>query len=200
MVPAFFHPPERIRRVLVLGVGGGTVIRLLHRYIGPQQIIGIDIDPLHLMLARRFFGVRRDMADLFQEDAVSWLRRYKGPPFDMIIDDLFGEHDGEGVRAVALDGAWLGLLNKHLNSEGVLVVNLFSIHALKASAYFKQPELGACFQAPFVLSMPGFDNRVAVFLRKPSTVAGLRRRLASTDGLNACGGRNRLCFRVVQYR
>ena len=36
--PAFFRSPEAIRRVLVLGVGGGAVIRLLNRFVRPDEI------------------------------------------------------------------------------------------------------------------------------------------------------------------
>ena len=48
MLPAFFYEKGTIERVLVLGVGGGSVIRLLHRYIEPDEIIGIELSPTHI--------------------------------------------------------------------------------------------------------------------------------------------------------
>ncbi|WP_455217906.1 hypothetical protein, partial [Kaarinaea lacus] len=38
MLPAFFTNIDKISRVLVLGVGGGSVIQLLHRYVKPDEI------------------------------------------------------------------------------------------------------------------------------------------------------------------
>lgn len=86
VLPAFFLAPEKIQRVLVLGVGGGAVIRQLQRYVRPQSIVGVELNPVHLEVARRFFGVDDSMAELHQADAVSWLESYSGPPFDMIIE------------------------------------------------------------------------------------------------------------------
>ena len=45
MLPAFFKPADSIKRVLVLGVGGGAVIHQLQRYIKPDEIIGVGIKP-----------------------------------------------------------------------------------------------------------------------------------------------------------
>ena len=87
LLPAYFRPVDTIRRVLVLGVGGGAVIRLLHHCMQPPEIVGIESDPVHIYIARRFFGVTSQMADLVEADAVGWLRDYTGPKFDLIIDD-----------------------------------------------------------------------------------------------------------------
>src|SRR5690606_1943682 len=38
MMPAFLYPPGAIRRVLLLGVGGGTVIRQLQAFVRPREI------------------------------------------------------------------------------------------------------------------------------------------------------------------
>ncbi len=94
MVPAFFRAIGSVRRVLVLGVGGGAVIGLLRRFVVPDAIVGVELNPLHLFVARRFFGVGQQAARLVQADAVRWARDYPGPPFDMIVDDLFGEQNG----------------------------------------------------------------------------------------------------------
>lgn len=56
MLPAFFYPPETIKRVLVLGVGGGAVIHQLQRYIKPEEIIGVELNPVHIMLAKNILG------------------------------------------------------------------------------------------------------------------------------------------------
>ena len=91
LLPAFFREPATIRRVLVLGVGGGAVIRLLNRFLEPDSITGVELNPTHISVARRFFGIDRRQAMLVHDDAVKWLGKYRGPPFDYIVDDLFGE-------------------------------------------------------------------------------------------------------------
>ncbi len=78
MLPAFFFPDLHARRILVLGVGGGTVIRLLHHFIKPTEIVGVELNPMHLRVAKRFFGVDKKVASLYQADAVEWIREYRG--------------------------------------------------------------------------------------------------------------------------
>src|SRR5690606_38618268 len=105
MMPAFLYPPGAIRRVLLLGVGGGTVIRQLQAFVRPREIVAVDLDPVHLDVARRFFGVRGEDARLVHADAREWLDA-DDSRYDLVIDDLFGERDGEPVRAVTADAAW----------------------------------------------------------------------------------------------
>ena len=54
MIPAFFHAPDSVQRVLVLGVGGGAVIGLLRRFVSPAAVVGFELSPLHVFVARRF--------------------------------------------------------------------------------------------------------------------------------------------------
>lgn len=115
MLPAFFSPANTIQRVLVLGVGGGAVIHQLQRYIKPAEIIGVELNPVHIMVAKRYFGITNKHAQLIEADAIEWLENYSGLPFDLIIEDLFGEEDGEPIRAVKANKVWLEKLNSHLS-------------------------------------------------------------------------------------
>ena len=184
MIPAFFHAPERVRRVLVLGVGGGAVIGLLQRFVTPEAVVGVELNPLHLQVARRFFGVRQRSVHLVQSDARPWIEDYAGPPFDMIIDDLFGERDGEPVRAVKMNGAWFAILLKNLTREGMIVANFASVQELRRCAYFSRRGLARRFSAAFQLTTPADENAIGAFLRAASSTGALRATLRATPGLN----------------
>lgn len=196
MLPALFYPKGSIKRVLVLGVGGGSVIHLLRRHVGPDEIVGVELNPVHLSVAQRFFGVTGQAATLHQADAVAWLRSYRGPAFDMIIDDLFIEADGEGERAVKLDEDWFALLNRNLTPGGLLVVNVINGKTLKDSAYYHAPHIAREFAAAFQLTMGNYHNIIAAFLKQSSSGAILRRNLAQTPGLSSKKGPNKLKFSI----
>lgn len=196
MLPAFFGKPENVKRILVLGVGGGSVIQLLHRFISPKEIIGIDINPAHLKIAKRFFGINNKMATLYAADAISWLGEYRGPPFDMIIDDLFGEQDGEGVRPVDLNPKWLNLLNKHTTRNGLIVANLVDSKMLRQSAYFTNKRVNQHFKSVFQLTIPQLENIVAVFLKNKSTSKQLRKNIGQIPELSYRSGPNKINMRI----
>ena len=183
MLPAFFYPAEGIQRVLVLGVGGGSVIHLLQRYIKPAEIIGVELNPVHIMLAKRYFGITNKSAKLVQADAVKWLENYSGPPFDMIIEDLFGEQDGEPLRAVKANKAWVEKLNSHLSPEGVLVMNFISSKDLKNCAAISYKKIAGHFKSSFQFTLTHYVNAVGAFLKKPATSQMLRQRINEIDEL-----------------
>lgn len=180
LLPAFFRPAGAIRRALVLGVGGGAVIRLLHDFVRPQQTIGVELDPTHVYIARRFFGVTEHRASLVNADAVDWLRRYRGPKFDLIIDDLFAETDGEPVRAVEADAAWLARLSRNLADDGVLVMNFVSTRPLRDASRMLLRIAPQRFGNAFRLSLPSYANAVGAFLGQPLAARQLRRTLRTT--------------------
>lgn len=194
MIPAFFLPREALRRVLVLGVGGGTVIRQLQYFFSPQIIIGIECNPVHLYLARRFFGIGGKGVSLRKADAVQWLTDYSGKRFDMIIDDLFGDEEGDGARAVEVDADWLRGLTSHLKPNGVLVAN-FSSRVELGKAVDKGLR-SARIKSAFQLTTAADENAVGVFLPHYADSVSLRKNLKATPGLNPDAASNRLNYRI----
>ena len=183
MLPVYFYPKSSIKRVLVLGVGGGAVIHQIQRYVKPDEIIGVELNPVHIMVAKRYFGITNKLAHLVEADAIKWLNDYSGPPFDLIIDDLFGEKDGEPIRAIKANKAWLEKLNSHLSDEGILVMNFVSINDLKNCAAVSYKKISSYFSSSFQFSLPHYDNAIGAFLKKTSTTQTLRKNLNKVDGL-----------------
>lgn len=200
MLPAFFCEAGSIRRVLLLGVAGGAAVHLLRRYLGPQQISAIELNRTHIELGKRFFGLQQPGVRLVNADAVKWLQRYQGPPFDMIIDDLFGGADGEPQRAVKASGPWMRLLTRHLSREGVLVMNFISPKELRGGGIFSNKALARQYATAFELSNRLEENAVGAFVRQPATLPQLLRRLAAQPRLVRAWDRGELCSRVRRLR
>lgn len=156
-LPAFALP-RAPRRVLVLGVGGGAVLRQLDHFFAPELMVGVELDPVHLEVARRWFELERDNVCLVQADARRWLSAYRGPGFDLVIDDLFGHIDGEARRAVTLDEAWVRGLRRLLRARGALVVNAESARQLRAPALVR-----AGWAEAQRFTTPHYENAVGAF-------------------------------------
>jgi len=178
VIPAFFRPPGRIKRVLLLGVGGGSAIHLLQQFVQPVEIIGVELSKTHLHIARKFFGIKKNMATLHHADAVTWLQNYDGPPFDFIIDDLFGSDD-DVERAVPADKAWCKTLLRNLNKHGTLVMNFIGSKAVKKSACIAEPSIARHFKSTFQLSLPAYENVIGVFLGSPGSSKVLRENMCN---------------------
>lgn len=164
-LPAFALPVGRPRRVLVLGVGGGAVIRQLNHFLSPDLIVGIELNPVHLIVARRFFGADTANVCLLEADAREWLSAYRGPAFDMVVDDLFGEEKGEPVRAVEADRHWCLALSRVVAPGGLLVMNFDGDSELRRSAAQVDAPVRRQWSDRQVFSTPHYANQIAAFYR-----------------------------------
>lgn len=195
-LPALLAPGGTLKRVLVLGVGGGAVIHLLNRFMPPQQIIGVELSAIHLQIARRHFDLRYPNLELVQADAIDWLIQYEGEPFDLIIDDLYFEDEGQPARAIAADGSWFDILTEHLQDDGMLVLNFVSPQEWRSSGFFTEDFVQERFVNALRFSTPTCHNIVAALLPGPATPAQLRQKMRNFTTLDERRAGCRLRYRV----
>lgn len=184
LLPAFMLPAKRLQRILVLGVGGGAVIRQLNDFFSPELIVGVELNPVHLKLARKFFNAEAGNVELLQADARLWLQSYRGPKFDLIIDDLFGDLDGEPSRAVQVDARWSRSLKRMLSDQGVLAINFDSRSGLLASAPVSDLAVRRQFSAAISLTTHNYANHIGVFLNQRLDFEEFERRLEKSPQLD----------------
>ena len=183
-LPSFFLDPEQIRRVLVLGVGGGAVMHQLASWFPEADITGIELDKTHLAIARRFFHLKGKHITLIQQDAIDWVKRYRGLPFDLIIDDLFTEEEGEPVRVIAASQSWLNHLLRLMTSDGALVMNFTEAKDLRETVTRITQGSNQKFSMVYRFMTPLYENQIGVFLRRPCKKNAWRKRLAELPALN----------------
>ena len=188
-IPSLFVPPSAVSRVLILGVGGGAVIRQYLTFLPEVQIVGVELDPQHLQVARNHFGVRQPSVELICADAVEWVQSYTGPGFDIVIEDLFTEVDGEPERVKSASASWLTELNALLNPAGTLIINFedpaqcrrgseaYSEALAPGSFSNKGPAKKTVENTRFGLTLATYGNCVGVFLSSPGKPSSLRKNL-----------------------
>ncbi|MFK5913432.1 MAG: oxidoreductase [Woeseiaceae bacterium] len=197
VLPAFFYPQASIQRVLVLGVGGGAAIHQLQRYIKPEKIIGIELNPIHIKIAKRFFGITSKHAELIEADAIEWISTYSGPPFDMIIDDIFTEEEGEPVRVAKPNKDWFETLNKHLSDDGLLVMNFISQKDFKNCAAVTYKKIAKNYESIFQLTLPFYHNVMGAFLKQSSSSKICRQHINEIKELK---NNKKLNFKISQIK
>jgi spermidine synthase len=183
-LPSQFYSAAELKRVLVLGVGGGAVIHMLNQFMQPAQVVGIELNPLHIKLAQRFFDLQYDNLELIQANAIDWMIEYQGEPFDLIIDDLYFEQDGEPQRAINADASWFDVMMDNLTERGMLVMNFVNYREWRASAYYEEAFIQEAFESVYQFATPTCHNAVIAFLRKQTETRMLRQALKNTPQLN----------------
>jgi hypothetical protein len=124
--PALYHKGKS-PRVLILGLGGGSVARVISAICPDATMVGVECDAEVLKVAKEEFGLG-DIPNLeiVKEDALTYLRGLtEANKYDIIIDDVF-----VGVGENSNNPIWLPGLHHLIASgefldkeHGVLVCN-----------------------------------------------------------------------------
>ncbi len=161
-----FQIPQRFtpKKILVLGVAGGTVVRLINSYYPTATITGVDIDQTMIDIGKKYFGLDKlDRLTFFCQDAETFVsnehkfkRRY-----DIIIVDLFiGTHVPEVVR----DESFLKKVKELLTPQGITVINyLHEFEYIK-----KSEELKKTLERLFPKVQGSFTHNNRFFLCRPA--------------------------------
>lgn len=115
-------PPKR---VLLLGLGGGTMLRQLKALVPELVAVAVEIDALVVDLARKHMELDKLGAEIVIDDAYAFIER-SSERFDVVVDDLFltGTHDVE--RSAIPEGHVLERMCALLEPGGAFAANLIT--------------------------------------------------------------------------
>ena len=121
--------PERI---LIIGLGGGTMSNTLHQMFPSSRIDNVEIDPSVVKVARQYFNfVENDKVNTYTQDGRIFIKRalLKKQTYDWIIFDAF---NGDYIPEHLLTKEFLTESSQLLSTNGVLTANTFSSSQLYA--------------------------------------------------------------------
>lgn len=114
---------QKPQRVLIVGLGGGTIPCFLHKHYPQARIDAVDIDPDVVAVAKRYFGFREDAGlRACAEDGRKFIERCR-EPYDMIYLDAFGP---DSVPYSLSTREFLEAARRALKPRGVVLGNIWS--------------------------------------------------------------------------
>jgi spermidine synthase len=116
---------EDVRNILLLGVGGGTILPLLQTQYPSARIDAVDRDPEILRLGRKYFGLNTYQKISF---LVADAREYVLHPgaqlkYGLVIVDLY---IGNDVPVFATQAPFLRNVKNTVRDNGMMMMNYFS--------------------------------------------------------------------------
>lgn len=119
---------EHPREVLVLGSAGGTIPRLLAKYVKPQfpelHTTGVEIDPDVIKLDARFFGMQPEDATLINQDARVFISNTE-MRYDIVIVDAYSQQIYIPFHLSTKE--FFTEIGNHLNETGMLALNVNAV-------------------------------------------------------------------------
>jgi spermidine synthase len=118
--------PSGVKRILVIGVGGGSVIQQLKDLYPEARIVAVDVDKVIVHIAKKYFNVKENsMCSFVVADARSYLSKKNKPEFDLIIIDIY---IGNDVPTFVTSKDFVREVRRALRPGGRMLMNYFSYH------------------------------------------------------------------------
>lgn len=137
------------RRVLLIGLGAGSLTKFLYRHSPQAHLTVVEIEPRVVAAAREHFALPDDPARLnvVVGDGVAFVRD-SDESYDLILVDGFNAHSHPGDLNTR---PFYDSCRRRLSEQGVLAVNLIG--------------LSQRYQGGFVHIAAAFDGRAVLFPR-----------------------------------
>lgn len=117
------RPEGPPRSILMLGLAGGTTLRILRHLLPDAEITAIDIDPEIVELAREHMALDEVGTEIHIADAYRWVRKTKRR-FDVVIDDCYLAGSNDVFRPERDPAALIEALRPRIAPGGLLLANL----------------------------------------------------------------------------
>jgi spermidine synthase len=119
--------PQEIKRVLVLGLGAGSIPVYLQRVLPEAIIDAVELDPGVIDVSRKYFGLRETRTfHLIESDARVFLNRH-AEPYDLIFVDAF---TGSYIPFHLMTKEFYQLVRSRLAPHGVAAFNFIPAERL----------------------------------------------------------------------
>jgi len=154
------------KRILIIGLGGGTMSNTLAQLYPQSDIDNIEIDPAVIKVARDYFGfLESNKIKTYAQDGRIFIKRalLKKESYDWIILDAF---NGDYIPEHLMTEEFLQEAKALLSENGILSANTFSLSKLYAyeSATYK-----AVFGDFYQVANSANSNRIIVVSKKGFT-------------------------------
>lgn len=116
--------PMEIKRVLVLGLGAGSIPLYLQRFVPDATIDAVELDPGVIEVAKKYFGLRETGTfRMITGDARMFLNRHS-EPYDLIFVDAF---TGSYIPFHLMTKEFYQLVRSRLSPHGVAAFNFLPV-------------------------------------------------------------------------
>ncbi|SEL48570.1 spermidine synthase [Colwellia chukchiensis] len=153
----------RPERILIIGLGGGTMSNTLLQIFPQAKITNVEIDPAVIKVARNYFAFfENDNISTVAQDGRIFIKRalLKKQQYDWIILDAF---NGDYIPEHLMTQEFLQEAKQLLSANGVLAANTFSVSDLYQ---YESATYQAVFGNFFNVKQKNSGNRIIIASNK----------------------------------
>ena len=176
------------QRILIVGLGGGSIAMFLHKHLPEASIDAVELDPAVVAVARSHFGLVTDARlQVHVGDGRAFIEQAR-PGYDLILLDAYGR---DGFPHSLATQEFLRAVQRVLSPQGVVLSNVWS---RQHNSHYD--DMVASYRSLFgfmaVMDLEGVGNKLLIARHQPepfnraaliSRASALSRRLGLRVGL-----------------
>lgn len=172
LLPYFIDNP---RQVLVLGSAGGTIPRLMAKYVKPAfsslAITGVEIDPDVIGLDQKYFGLQPDDARIVNQDARVFLGASK-KFYDVVIVDCYSQQIYIPFHLSTVE--FFQTVRSRLSAKGVVALNINATSVNSKLLTSLEKTVHSVFPAAYLVKARGEYNYILIGAKSPLHLSALQ--------------------------
>jgi len=165
-MPAAMALVDQPRRVLIVGLGGGTIPRLLHAHFPQLEIDVVEIDPDVVAVATQYFGFQEDKRmRAYVDDGRRFIAQHRNR-YDVIFLDAFS---ADSIPYHLATREFLLEVRRALTPTGLVAGNVWSRHSNRLYDSMVRTYLDV-FESLYVIDVQGTGNKILLGLPRTTAV------------------------------
>ena len=168
LVAPYFAPgvvPSDLKRVLMIGLGAGTVPKQITQIYGPIEIVGVEIDPRIVEIGRQYFDMTEPNLEVVVQDGRYFLMT-DDRKYDMIGTDAY-QQPYIPFQMTTLE--YFQHVRDRLTPNGVAVINVGRTSTDFRLVHTIAGTMKSVFPNVYIIDIPGTINSIVVATNQPSS-------------------------------
>ena len=182
----YFNPgftPNKLHRVGIIGLAGGTIARQFTKVYGPVPIDGVEIDPTIVDVAHKYFAMNEPNLHVHVEDGRTYLATTH-EQYDVVAIDAFQQ---PYIPFQLTTREFFTSIRSHLSSQGVVAINTgHTTHDFRLVQAFVNT-MSQVFPSVYVFDVPGTFNAEIMGTMSRTSIDTFRSSLSSIPPTTVMG-------------
>ncbi len=175
--------PNKLHRVGIIGLAGGTIARQFTKVYGPVPIDGVEIDPSIVNVAHKYFAMNEPNLHIHVEDGRTYLATTH-EQYDVVAIDAFQQ---PYIPFQLTTREFFTTIRSHLSSQGVVALNTaHTTHDYRLVQAFINT-MSQVFPSVYVFNVPGTFNTEIMGTMNRTSIDTFRSNLASIPPTTVMG-------------
>jgi spermidine synthase len=175
--------PQKLHRVAIIGLAGGTIAHQFTQVYGPVPIDGVEIDPAIVDVGRKYFDMNEPNLHVYEQDGRVFLATTQ-EKYDLIVIDAFQQ---PYIPFQLTTREFFTQIRDHLSPTGVVALNTghTSTDFRLVQAFVNT--MSQVFPSVYTFNVPNTFNTEVMATMHPTSISTFRSNLAQFDPTTTMG-------------